>query len=155
MKNKREWIFIAICLVLGLVMARAVHAQSIPGIAAPAPQAWVGFGVIGRDISSGGDVPNLVLPSQNGATEAIFEYSGTNASGGLRWVQLFKSNTLPANGTAPILENATPSGQNFYMYGYPIASLPATGFVLACSTTQGFLTVTTANDCLFFAKVSP
>ena len=154
---RKALIFIGFLLALfgALLIARRARAQQIPGVASSAPQAWTAPGIIGRDVASGGDVPDLLLPSQAGATESLYQFAGTNGSAATRYVQVFKSNTVPANGTAPQKEIAVSAGVSFYYFGYPIVSLAATGFVIACSTSQGTLTLTSGNDCFISATISP
>ena len=152
-KTKLLFMFAALCFALGLFSI--AHAQSIPGMAQSAPEAWVFPGIVGRNVKTGGDAASLVAPSVGGATESIVQYSGTNGSAGTRYIQLFKANTVPSNGTTPELEDAVASGSSFCRYLYPIQSLTATGFVIACSTTQGYLTITSGNDCFLAATVTP
>jgi hypothetical protein len=148
---KRAWI---VCFLF-MMLASYAGAQSLPGVAQTAPNAWIGPGIIGRDVHTGGDAPDLIMASQAGATESILQYSGTNGTASTLYVQLFKSNTVPANGSTPELEDAVAAGTSFCRYLYPMQSLAATGFVIACSTTQGSLTLTSTNDCFLAAKVSP
>lgn len=71
----------------------------------------------------------------------------TNNSASQVWAMVFDSVSLPGNGAIPKREwaVAATTGSGEFGYGIPFYS----GFVIACSSTEGTLTVTTANACNF------
>lgn len=71
----------------------------------------------------------------------------TNNTASAVWAMVFDSASLPGNGAVPIREwpVSTAWSSGSFGYGIPFYS----GFVIACSSTEGTLTVTTTSACNF------
>jgi len=81
----------------------------------------------------------------------ITEVVCTNTSASVIYLQLFDSATLPANATAPLVCIAVPAGTTV-SYD-PSRNLQfAEGCVAAGSTTAATLTVSIANEQLFYVR---
>lgn len=75
----------------------------------------------------------------------------TNNSGSGVWAMIFDSATLPSNGAKPTREFGVASTGTGWIYAWP---LTMSNLVIACSSTEGTLTVTTTNACNFGVTIA-
>lgn len=86
------------------------------------------------------------------------EMFATNGSGSTRFLQIFDSATLPANGAVPLaciaLKSETTGGWDPEGGRHPDLGSESfsNGIVVALSSTFGTLTVTTASEALFVVR---
>ena len=108
--------------------------------------------------ASGGHEDSHVIVGTGGAISSFLpihwcQSMVTNNTASTVYAMVFDSATLPGNGAKPVREWAVQTGsptQGTYGYGIPFYS----GFVIACSSTEGTLTVTTTNACNFGVTVT-
>lgn len=107
--------------------------------------------------ASGGHEDSKVVWGTGGALGSggithFCQMMATNNSASTVWAMLFDSATLPSNGAKPKREfNVGASSSNGILsYGM----LMVNGVVVACSSTEGTLTVTVANSCNFGVSVA-
>jgi len=143
-KERRSSLAIALILLLGFasalgfVMCDVAHADN---------NCWNGADY---STSAAGGHEDSAVPTTG--TSHYCQATVTNNSASTVWAMVFDAAALPANGTKPKLEWNVPAGiaQGEFGYGMFMAS----GVVVACSSTEGTLTVTVASACNFHVTVS-
>lgn len=76
----------------------------------------------------------------------------TNNAASTVWFMLFDSATVPADATKPKLEMPVATNTTINTNTYPM--LMVNGISVACSSTEGTKTVTSANDCNFVVTIA-
>lgn len=87
-----------------------------------------------------------------GGTVHFCQMMVANNTASTVWAMLFDSATLPANGTKPKMEFDVTTVHAAGELGY--GWLMANGVTVACSSTEGTLTVTTTNACNFNVTIA-
>jgi hypothetical protein len=135
-----------VILSLGLSFCRPAHAQN---------NCWNGADY--SSTATGGHEDSKVIWGTSGALGSggithFCQMAVTNNSASTVWAMLFDSATLPANTAKPKLEFNVPASTTIGEFGYGM--LMVNGVVVACSSTEGTLTVTVASACNFHVTVA-
>lgn len=106
--------------------------------------------------ATGGHEDSKVIVGTGGAISSflplhVCQAMVTNNSASTVWAMIFDSATLPSNGAFPLREWPISTNATQGIYAYPI--LFTKGVVIACSSTEGTLTVTGSSDCNFGVTV--
>jgi len=107
--------------------------------------------------ASGGHEDSKVIVGTAGAISTFVpvqmcQASVTNNSGSTVWAMVFDSLTLPSTGAKPKMEWNVATNTTNGEFGYGLRFF--TGLVIACSSTEGTLTVTAANACNFHVTIA-
>ena len=138
------------------ILAMALFAFALTSLPAHADNlCWNGADY--HTTATGGHEDSKVIVGTSGAISSFLpihwcQAMVTNNSASTVYAMVFDSATLPGNGAKPNREWSVPTTQTVGVYGYGIPFY--TGFVVACSSTEGTLTVTTTSACNFGITVS-
>lgn len=138
------------------ILAAAILALAFTSLPAHADNlCWNGADY--HTTASGGHEDSKVIVGTGGAISSFLpihwcQAMVTNNSNATVYAMVFDSATLPGNGAEPSREWAVSTAATAGVYGYGIPF--NTGFVIACSSTEGTLTVTTTSACNFGVTVT-
>lgn len=98
-------------------------------------------------VNSGAYVDSFQIKSTAGT---LFEIAGYSSNASAQFIQIFDSDTLPADTAAPMLTFAVAATSNF-SFDVPITGLPFTNGLWICNSTTGPTKTIGVADTYFFA----